>query len=101
MKFEFFESERIKKSFTLINIFEFCDPIIGIDWGKLENVSDKDHLFSSKAAFGSSEIKSHEYIDTVDDIGAEHTDLIDDDKRSLSEEFDFFFVEFNFFAFAV
>jgi hypothetical protein len=68
VKFEFFESERIKKSFALINIFEFCNPVIGFDWGKLENISDKDYLFASKATFSSSEIKSHEYIDTVDDI---------------------------------
>jgi len=101
LEFELFESKGVKEPFTLIDIFKFLNPIIGFDRGELEYVSNKNYLLIPKACLVYPEVKGHQNIDAIYNIGAKHTDFINNHERSLFKEFNFFFIEFKFFVFAI
>jgi hypothetical protein len=85
----------------LIDIFKFLNPIIGFDRGELEYISNKNHLLVPKTRLVYPEVKGHQNIDAIYNIGAKHTDFINNHERSLFKEFNFFFIEFKFFVFAI
>ena len=71
---------------ALVDGAEDLALVSGDHRGKLVEVADEDHLHASEGRAGTRPVLAEEEVDAVEEIRAEHRDLVDDDGLELPDE---------------